>query len=195
MIAYAPNLLERVRAAGGTLQLIGPGRLKVIAPTPLAEDLLESLRAAKPELIAALSAGNAGAPLPPSAESDEWRALYRERLAHWRAIRRDCITGHTLRYSESEAVSLAWGELECRWHRRNRKRPTPDLCAGCERQIESSAPSLTLSGGHRVHVSAGFTCVIAYGQSWRSAATAALIRLGLTPPHDDWSPDDDFGDP
>jgi hypothetical protein len=55
MTALAVDALAAVRAAGGDVKLVGPERLKVIAPAPLPNYLVDQLRTAKPELLALLS--------------------------------------------------------------------------------------------------------------------------------------------
>jgi hypothetical protein len=54
MTASAAEALATVRAAGGDVRIVGPERLKVTAPVPLPNDLVERLRAMKPELRLAL---------------------------------------------------------------------------------------------------------------------------------------------
>jgi hypothetical protein len=56
--ALALDTLAAVRAAGGDVRVIGPERLKVIAPEPLPSALVEQLRAIKPELLRMLSHGS-----------------------------------------------------------------------------------------------------------------------------------------
>ena len=51
MTAPAVDALAAVRAAGGDVRLVGPHRLKLIAPRALPDDLIEQVRAAKPELL------------------------------------------------------------------------------------------------------------------------------------------------
>ena len=55
MTALAGDALAEVRAAGGDVKFIGPERLKVVAPEPLPDHLVDKLRKAKPELLALLS--------------------------------------------------------------------------------------------------------------------------------------------
>lgn len=55
MTALAVDALAAVRAAGGDVKLVGPERLKVIAPAPLPDYLVDRLRTAKSELLALLS--------------------------------------------------------------------------------------------------------------------------------------------
>jgi hypothetical protein len=49
--ALAVDALAAVRAAGGDVRLVGPYRLKLVAPTALPDDLIERVRAAKPSLL------------------------------------------------------------------------------------------------------------------------------------------------
>jgi hypothetical protein len=51
MTAAAADMLAAIRAAGGDVKLASPGRLKVVAPTPLPDELIEQLREAKPDLL------------------------------------------------------------------------------------------------------------------------------------------------
>jgi hypothetical protein len=51
MKAPATDVLAAVRALGGDLKIIAPGRLKVIAPAPLPDELIQKLRAAKSDLL------------------------------------------------------------------------------------------------------------------------------------------------
>jgi len=51
MTALAVDALAAVRAAGGDVKLVGPQRLKLVAPTALPSDLIELVRAAKPDLL------------------------------------------------------------------------------------------------------------------------------------------------
>jgi hypothetical protein len=55
MRAVVVDALAAVHAAGGEVKLVGPERLKVIAPNALPNNLVAQLRAAKPELLALLS--------------------------------------------------------------------------------------------------------------------------------------------
>jgi hypothetical protein len=55
MSAAATDMLAAVRALGGKLKLVNPGRLKVVAPAPLPNELIEQLRTAKSDLLALLA--------------------------------------------------------------------------------------------------------------------------------------------
>ena len=54
MTAHAKDLVRRVHVAGGSLQRNG-GKLKMSAPSPLPDELIDELRQAKPELLALLA--------------------------------------------------------------------------------------------------------------------------------------------
>jgi hypothetical protein len=51
MTALAADALAAVRASGGDVRLVGPHLLKLVAPTALPSDLIELVRAAKPDLL------------------------------------------------------------------------------------------------------------------------------------------------
>ncbi len=53
----AGDALAAVRAAGGFVRVVLPDRLRVTAPAPLPSDLMQRLRALKPELLASLTKG------------------------------------------------------------------------------------------------------------------------------------------
>jgi hypothetical protein len=55
MSAAAADILAAVRSIGGDVKLVGSGRLKVVAPAPLSDDLIEQLRAVKPDLVLLLT--------------------------------------------------------------------------------------------------------------------------------------------
>jgi hypothetical protein len=117
----------------------------------------------------------ARAGLPPAtvesafAEARHWHNRYREALAHWGAL-----------HPAEEAAWLAWGELEDRWHRLHGARAPEWQYAGCGEPI-GGLPALGLSDGTRVHSGDRLDCLFAFGERWRSEATAGLIALGLDP--------------
>lgn len=83
-------------------------------------------------------------------------------------------------YSRDEAESLAWGELQNRWHMARGERVSRVFCAGCRRPI-GGEEALDLIDGNRVHL-ATLDCLIRHGERWRRTATQALVRMGLQPP-------------
>ena len=152
----AVELIASVRAAGGMIRR-GGDTIELVAPAPLATDLVARIRAAKPLLLAALD------------DLPEWQARHREALAHWRASR-----------FPEEATELAWGDLQNRWHRQHGKRFPVWQCAGCREPI-GGAPALAMIDGNKVHLDE-IDCLIRYGQHWRGEATQALVTIGLRPP-------------
>jgi hypothetical protein len=196
MRADALNLLAEIRRSGGDVTLVGGDRLKLVAPTALVPELAEKVRAAKPMLLAVLAdtgrtanaaqEGGRGAVNPSrngataqhstaASSSDraiptpaaDWRARHCEALAYWSAF-----------HPADEAEHLAWGELEIRWHRLHRTRSPEWQCAGCGEPIGGLA-AMTLADGSRVHFGDDLSCLMAFGQRWRSAATKGLRALGL----------------
>lgn len=95
MTALAVEALAAVRAAGGDVKLGSAGRLKVVAPKPLADSLIERLRVVKPELIDLLSP-HPDASLPSSTAN--WGEVEDERAA---VIEIDC--GAPRRWAEALA--------------------------------------------------------------------------------------------
>lgn len=183
----AADALAAVRAAGGSVMLVPPNRLRVTAPMPLTPDLMQRLRALKPELIMSLTKDQGRAEpvvrrrlfankrallqvlVPAKHDSAGWRALHAERLQYWRC-----------NHPDDEARRFAWGDLECRWHRRYGERALHGLCAGC-RQPLGNAKFLALGDGNVVHFDR-LQCLLDFGQRWREAATTALALMGLQPP-------------
>jgi hypothetical protein len=149
------TLLRRAHAAGLAVAAEASGKLVIRGPRraePVARLLLDN----KPAVIAALTA--------------HWRARHQEALAHWSALR-----------PMDEAAGLAWGELEERWHKLRGARVPEGQCAGCGELI-GGREVLGLSDGNRVHFGDSLDCLFAFGERWRSEATAALRALGLDPP-------------
>jgi len=51
----AVEALREMEAAGGRVELLGDGRLHIEAPEPLPDDLVDRIRANKPEIVAMLA--------------------------------------------------------------------------------------------------------------------------------------------
>jgi hypothetical protein len=75
-MSAAIDTLATVRSIGGDVALASPGRLKVIAPAPLPRELIERLRAAKPELLDLLASSK-----PKERPADTWTDAEEERAA------------------------------------------------------------------------------------------------------------------
>src|SRR5438128_1096977 len=108
------------------------------------------LIAHKPEVMTALSP-------PPRTEAawniGQWSQLYREKLHVWLG---------SGRYTEGEAEWLAWGELQCRWHRLHGERVPASTCAACGEPI-ADTEALDPGDGTRVHLATA-GCLIRYGE-------------------------------
>jgi hypothetical protein len=152
------ELIAAVSAAGGTIRRDGD-TIELLARAPLPKDLVARIRAAKTALLAALD------------EPADWHARHREALRYWGAL-----------HPPMEAVALAWGELQNRWHRLHGRRCPARQCAGCGEAIGGLA-TLDLPDGNRVHIAA-LNCLIRYGKHWRNEATQALAATGLSAPSD-----------
>ena len=161
------TLLDQARAAGLAVAVRGD-RLIVRGPRR-AETVAKLLLANKPAVMAALVNHKAPPVCSRANGAGEWLARHREALACWGAF-----------HPPEEAAEIAWGEMVNRWHKRHGERVPPGICAGCRRPIGNSAV-LPLGGGAGVHT-ATLECIVAYGDHWRSAATEALVAMGLTPP-------------
>lgn len=135
------------------------GKLVIRGPKR-AEPVARRLIGHKPEVLAALD------------QAAHWQVRHREALAHWRVF-----------HAEGEAARLAWGELECRWHRLYGERIPEWQCAGCGEPI-GGLPALRLSDGNRAHID-DLDCLICYGERWRGAATVGLRAMGINPPSED----------
>jgi hypothetical protein len=151
----ALTLLDQAREAGLAVACDGD-KLLVRGPRG-AELVVRQLAEHKAEILSAL------------AEATSWPARHREALAHWSALR-----------PMDEAVKLAWGEMQVRWHRLHGRRAPQWQCAGCGEPIGRLA-ALDLADGARIHFDK-FDCLLALGERWRAEATAGLEALGLNPP-------------
>jgi len=188
MSGAARALLAELTQLGAAIDACG-GTLKLRAPEPLSPDLLERVRAAKPEILAALSAP-AAADIERAAiiehdagysadiadrharegwRAEDWRAWLSETAARRRRIGDD----------HGEASRFAYGAAISEWHARHGARRVPGRCPGCERPIDERARVLALPGGERVH---GVPCLVRYGARWRSAAADGLAGLGISAP-------------
>jgi hypothetical protein len=69
-------MLAAIRAIGGDVKLASTGRLKVVAPRPLPKELIEQLRAVKPDLISLLTS-----PTSTAQRGETWTESEEERVA------------------------------------------------------------------------------------------------------------------
>lgn len=158
-------LVREVQVAGGRLTLVH-GTVKITAPAPLPHDLIERLRAAKPQLVAVLSASG------PDWNADDWRAFFNERAA---------IAEHDGGLSRPEAEARAYECSVAHWC--NLIPPpatTGDDCPVCGNPLgETAIPVLRPGGGHLWLHSA---CVQPFNIHRRDEARRALAEAGIAAP-------------
>jgi hypothetical protein len=170
------ELLDCVTEVGASIKPVG-GRLILRAgarPVPVV--LVKRLRQAKSELLAALATTDQDQPAE-MAEARLWHGRFAGLAFAW------SLGGNR---DWEAATRLAWGDLENEWHHRRGKRWPAWQCAGCQRPI-GGLEALNLPDGNRVHFEP-IDCSLRFGRRWRSEARAALIALGLDPPHSDGDP-------
>jgi hypothetical protein len=161
-MSAARELLDRFAEIGATVRPAAGDHLIVRAgANPVPAELVQRLRQAKAEVLAALAP-----------------------VGHWpETLDRGGseLGGYRL---HPEAERLAFCDMTLRWHRRHGIRPDLGRCAGCGDELPDFAGLVVDRDGVRVHFDAARRddCIIAFGQKWRGAAVAALKALGLDPP-------------
>jgi hypothetical protein len=110
---------------------------------------------------------------PAGDDVTSWRAWMRSRLPVWRERG----------LSAREAALLVWAEAESAWHLRHLPPPDPDRCAGCGEWM-LDGPGMRLLDGAVIHFGNPdrLDCLLIYGETWRAAASAGLVALGLRKP-------------
>lgn len=174
----AREVLDRLTEIGATVKPAGDRLVVRAGPQPVPGELVQRLREAKAEILAALAPdGRTTGAAEAFCRCDPGEAAWWRRHFIIRAI--DCGVG--VARSRAEAKRLAWAELQNRWHRLHGERVPRDLCAGCRRLL-GGAEALDLIDGNRVHIADGYDCLIRHGERWRGMATAALLSMGLAQP-------------
>jgi hypothetical protein len=171
----AVDLIRAVEQAGGHLEPDGDG-LVVEAPAPLPEPIMAELRARKAEVLAAL-ADQADllrrahlAVVPDLGDPEDVRTWLHERAA----MREDSGT------ARADADKAAFDELLWLWCAANPIEHAPGRCAACA--VPLSAPVMALPDGAQVCDKPDHACLIAHGNSRRTAAVDALGGVGIEPP-------------
>jgi hypothetical protein len=102
-----------------------------------------------------------------------WQSWMKHRYVWWRQRG----------FSQAEARRIAWGEAEWKWHLRNGPPPDPDRCVGCGERI-MAGDGMEMLDGAVVHIGdpEAVECLAIYGAQYRSAASVALMDLGLRRP-------------
>jgi hypothetical protein len=84
------------------------------------------------------------------------------------------------RYDHEVAPRMAYNTVLTDWHLSCGHVPARTHCAGCGRPLVSGEPDMVLPDGAHLHDSDA--CLVAWGDKWRTAAAAALQRLGINAP-------------
>jgi hypothetical protein len=150
-------LLRRLSEIGAIINPAGDKLVVRAGTRPIPGELVRTMRDRKVELLAAL------------AEAAEWRARYREALAH-----------RSMLHPAEEAAGIAWGEMVNRWHKLHGEKVPEWQCAGCGALL-GGFDALDLADGNRVHLDT-LDCLARYGRRRRGTATRALAAMGLQPP-------------
>jgi len=112
-------------------------------------------------------------------------------LARLRAVKVDIISLHhewlerlhyyARRYDHEVAGRMAYNVALTAWHMDYGHVPVRTHCAGCGKALGDQSPAdMVLHDGAHLHDSD--TCLVAWGETWRMAAAAALQRLGISKP-------------
>jgi hypothetical protein len=78
--------------------------------------------------------------------------------------------------STRDSSFLADSRKVARWHLNHGERVPRDTCAGCRCPFRRDDKILDLADNNRVHLAAGYGCLIAWGKQWRRAARDAVAR-------------------
>jgi len=172
--AAAEQLLGCLAELGASVAPDGDRLVVRAGPSGVPPALMARLRAAKPDLIAALAPVTHAPRSTPVGAADAvwWRNYFEIRRIHWE------LGGKRAR---SEAQRLAFNDLVDEWRMRRDRRSPVWQCAGCDQPI-GGLSALTLSDGNRVHFDEENACLIQFGRRWHDDAVAGLRALGLEPP-------------
>lgn len=161
----AQQLVQDVHSAGGTVVAAG-GKLKLSAPAPLPDSLIEKIRQHKAEVIGLL-AGSQWV-------TDDWRQFYEERAA---------VLEYDGELDRAEAERQAFEATIIHWMNLTPPQNLDnDHCAQCGNPVgrigNDAVPFLTGGGGH-VWLHHG--CHPAWMARRRREATDALNAMGIAP--------------
>ena len=164
MTATAADLFALARRHGITLEPKGD-RLRMRAPAPPPPEVVEQLRAAKPELLKILRGTDW--------DGDDWRDWIAERAG---------VLEHDGGLPRSEADRRAFEHALIEWLNRHPLQDEPGRCAGCGDPIHDQANNWRpLGDGSTVHYGGawGMRCIERHGLRRRKEAAAALAMLGI----------------
>ena len=160
----APNLLAQVEAAGGTIE-VHADKLRLKAPRPLPDDLLDDLRARKAEIIALLT------PSTDTSSAEDWLVHFEERAG---------IGEFDGDLSRPDAEARAFECCIIEWMERNPPRSVdPDRCIYCGAALgEPGRDAVPFLSG-RGHVWLHQRCHSPWHAARRVEAARALMAMGI----------------
>jgi hypothetical protein len=111
-------------------------------------------------------------------------------VARLRAVKVDIIALHhehverlhhyARRYEHETASRMAYNVVLSDWHLQCGQVPARTTCAGCGKPLNDWQQNMVLHDGAHLHDSDA--CLAAWGETWRTAASGALQRLGIHKP-------------
>lgn len=127
----AESIINEVRAAGGNV-IFRDGKLRLTAPAPLPQTIIDRVREAKPILLAALR---------PAWDATDWQVFYDERAG---------IAEHDGKQPRDEAERMAYEHCIVRWlHQNPTQHDDDNVCPYCLKSTDrTSKPVLNGRGGH-----------------------------------------------
>lgn len=163
----AEALLQEAHACGVRLKLEGE-RLVLEADRPPPPDLLDRLRARKPDVVRLVQAGSR------CWAWRDWRDYYEERV---RTAEQKCGL------PRAEAERRGFECCVSKWLWLNAERSEPDICAWCG-NMEAGGSSVVLPFGTQSsgHVWLHASCWKPWSAARRVRAVAALADMGITNP-------------
>ncbi len=159
------EILEAVEAAGGALAVHG-GKLKVTAPAPLPNALVNELRQHKPDILAALSRkpdrGLWGA--------EDWRAHFHERAA---------IAEHDGGLCQTQAEAMAYQCCIIEWLNQHFETSPPGVCAWCGDGDSGGGVILSFGSDSCGHTWLHSACWEPWNATRKQTAREALAGFGI----------------
>ena len=159
MTGHLNQLLDKVAEAGASLSIHGD-KLRVKTTAPMAADLVDELRQAKPDLLRHLRGDGW--------DVDDWWVFREERIA---------IAMHDGEMPEPDTQRQVRDECITHWLHRNPPKPTdPDVCVGCGHPIGTPGnDGVPFLAGEHGHVWIHHRCHRPWMARRREEAEAALI--------------------
>jgi len=159
----ALDILDRARQHGIAIEACGD-RLKLKAPAKPPDDLLEQIRAHKPDIVSLLQ------PASDEWTSEDWQAYFNERAAHI-----EYEGGESRPQAEARAYECCITE----WLNRHPVRSDPGRCAWCGRPDNDGHTVVPFGADGRGHSWLHPECWDEWFQNRREQARHALVGYGV----------------